>query len=144
MQFDTAKNRFLAAGDDFSIKIWDMDNTQLLTCIDTDGGLPVSFNDYFIDIYHTENTVHWAAILLVQKCQASPRIRFNKNGTLLAVSANENGIKILANADGFRVLRAFENLAFDASRSSEGAKVFFYRLEYYVLLILLTPILWKN
>ena len=44
VQFDTAKNRFLAAGDDFSIKIWDMDNTQLLQCIDTDGGLPVSFN----------------------------------------------------------------------------------------------------
>ncbi|XP_047940621.1 topless-related protein 1 isoform X1 [Salvia hispanica] len=93
VQFDTAKNRFLAAGDDFSIKIWDMDNTQLLHCIDTDGGLP-----------------------------ASPRIRFSKNGTLLAVSANDNGIKILANTDGFRVLRASENLAFDASRTSEGAK----------------------
>lgn len=48
VQFDTAKNRFLAAGDDFSIKIWDMDNTQLLTCIDTDGGLPVSISDNFI------------------------------------------------------------------------------------------------
>lgn len=48
VQFDTAKNRFLAAGDEFSIKIWDMDNTQLLTCIDTDGGLPVSVNDNFI------------------------------------------------------------------------------------------------
>ncbi|KAG6421485.1 hypothetical protein SASPL_118038 [Salvia splendens] len=93
VQFDTAKNRFLAAGDDFSIKIWDMDNTQLLTFIDTDGGLP-----------------------------ASPRIRFSKNGTLLAVSANDNGIKILANTDGFRILRASENLAFDASRTSEGAK----------------------
>ncbi|KAH6755196.1 Transducin family protein / WD-40 repeat family protein [Perilla frutescens var. hirtella] len=93
VQFDTAKNRFLAAGDDFSIKIWDMDNTQLLTCIDADGGLP-----------------------------ASPQIRFNKNGTLLAVSANENVIKILANADGFRALRSFENLAFEASRTSEGVK----------------------
>lgn len=48
VQFDTAKNRFLAAGDDFSIKIWDMDNTQLLTCIDADGGLPVSLNDKFV------------------------------------------------------------------------------------------------
>ncbi|KAG6383580.1 hypothetical protein SASPL_156669 [Salvia splendens] len=66
------------AGDDFSIKIWDMDNTQLLTCIDTDGGLPVSFSHSI----------------------ASPRIRFSKNGTLLAVSANDNGIKILANTDG--------------------------------------------
>lgn len=42
VQFDTTKNRFLAAGDDFSIKFWDMDNIQLLTTIDADGGLPVS------------------------------------------------------------------------------------------------------
>ncbi|XP_011073378.1 protein TOPLESS [Sesamum indicum] len=93
VQFDTTKNRFLAAGDDFSVKFWDMDNTQLLTSTDADGGLP-----------------------------ASPRIRFNKDGTLLAVSANENGIKILANTDGLRLLRTFENLAFDASRASEAAK----------------------
>jgi len=42
VQFDTTKNRFLAAGDDFSIKFWDMDNVQLLLTIDADGGLPVS------------------------------------------------------------------------------------------------------
>jgi WD40 repeat protein len=42
VQFDTTKNRFLAAGDDFSIKFWDMDSVQLLTTIDADGGLPVS------------------------------------------------------------------------------------------------------
>lgn len=42
VQFDTTKNRFLAAGDDFSIKFWDMDNVQLLVTIDADGGLPVS------------------------------------------------------------------------------------------------------
>ncbi|KAI5337505.1 PREDICTED: topless-related [Prunus dulcis] len=91
VQFDTTKNRFLAAGDDFSIKFWDMDNIQLLTTVDADGGLP-----------------------------ASPRIRFNKDGSLLAVSANENGIKVLANADGIRLLRTFENhLSYDASRTSE-------------------------
>ncbi|WJX57342.1 RNA polymerase II associated Paf1 complex subunit Tpr1 [Trifolium repens] len=70
VQFDTTKNRYLVAGDDFSIKFWDMDNIQLLTTVDADGGLP-----------------------------ASPRIRFNKEGSLLAVSANENGIKILANGE---------------------------------------------
>ncbi|KAG6782050.1 hypothetical protein POTOM_011437 [Populus tomentosa] len=91
VQFDTTKNRFLAAGDDFSIKFWDMDNVQLLTTIDADGGLP-----------------------------ASPRIRFNKEGTLLAVSANDNGIKILANSDGVRLLRTFENLSYDAPRASES------------------------
>ena len=42
VQFDTTKNRYLAAGDDFSIKFWDMDNIQLLTTVDADGGLPVS------------------------------------------------------------------------------------------------------
>ncbi|KAL1298046.1 topless-related protein 1 isoform X1 [Arachis hypogaea] len=91
VQFDTTKNRFLAAGDDFSIKFWDMDNIQLLTQVDADGGLP-----------------------------ASPRIRFNKDGALLAVSANENGIKILANADGMRLLRSLENSMYDASRTSEA------------------------
>ncbi|XP_050231709.1 topless-related protein 1 [Mercurialis annua] len=91
VQFDTTKNRFLAAGDDFSIKFWDMDNVQLLTSIDADGGLP-----------------------------ASPRIRFNKDSSLLAVSANDNGIKILSNSDGHRLLRKFENLSYDASRASEA------------------------
>lgn len=41
VQFDTTKNRFLAAGDESTIKIWDMDNTNLLTAIPADGGLPV-------------------------------------------------------------------------------------------------------
>ncbi|CAD6202940.1 unnamed protein product [Miscanthus lutarioriparius] len=89
VQFDTTRNRFLAAGDEFMIKIWDMDSTGLLTTIDADGGLP-----------------------------ASPRIRFNKEGTLLAVSTVDNGIKILANADGLRLLRTLENRSFDASRNA--------------------------
>ncbi|XP_024935003.2 protein TOPLESS isoform X1 [Ziziphus jujuba] len=92
VQFDTTKNRFLAAGDEFTIKFWDMDNVQLLTTVDADGGLP-----------------------------ASPRIRFNKDGSLLAVSANDNGIKILANTDGIRLLRTFDNLSsYDTSRTSEA------------------------
>lgn len=41
VQFDTTKNRFLAAGDEFIIKFWDMDNISLLTSTDADGGLPV-------------------------------------------------------------------------------------------------------
>lgn len=44
IQFDTTRNRYLAAGDDFSIKVWDMDNVNLLTTIDADGGLTVSIN----------------------------------------------------------------------------------------------------
>ncbi|RDY02902.1 Topless-related protein 1, partial [Mucuna pruriens] len=75
VQLDTCKNMFLAAGHDFSIKFWDMNNVQLLTSIKLNGILP-----------------------------ATPLIRFNRGGYLLAVSANDNGIKILANQDGIRVL----------------------------------------
>ncbi|XP_077237998.1 protein TPR3-like isoform X2 [Tasmannia lanceolata] len=87
VQFDTTRNRFLAVGDEFFIKFWDVDNVNLLTTIDADGGLP-----------------------------ASPRIRFNKEGTFLAVSTSDNGIKIVANVDGLRLLRTFENRSLDASR----------------------------
>ncbi|KAG1327125.1 hypothetical protein COCNU_01G010590 [Cocos nucifera] len=75
IKFDTIKNQFLAAGDDYMVKFWDVDNANLLTVTDADGGLP-----------------------------ASPCIRSNKDGSLLAVSANNNRIKILANIDGQRLL----------------------------------------
>ncbi|PKA49230.1 Topless-related protein 1 [Apostasia shenzhenica] len=94
VQFDTTKNRFLAAGDDFMVKFWDMDNTNLLTTADAEGGL-----------------------------SASPRIRFNKLGSLLAASTSDNCIKILANAEGFQLLRSFESRLFNsASRSVSEAK----------------------
>ncbi|KAF3787797.1 TOPLESS protein [Nymphaea thermarum] len=92
VQFDTTRNRFLAAGDEYLIKFWDMDNVNLLTTTDAEAGLP-----------------------------ASPRIRFNKEGTLLAVSSSDNGFKVLANADGLRLLRTFENRSFDASRVASEA-----------------------
>ena len=50
--------------------------------------------------------------------QASPRLRFNKEGSLLAVTASDNGIKILANRDGLQMLRAFESRAYDANRTA--------------------------
>ncbi|EXB29178.1 Protein TOPLESS [Morus notabilis] len=87
VQFDTTRNRFLAAGDEFQIKFWDMDSTTMLTAVDADGGLP-----------------------------ASPRLRFNKEGSLLAVTTNENGIKILANNDGIRLIRMLEGRAMDKNR----------------------------
>lgn len=55
--------------------------------------------------------------------QASPCIRFNKEGILLAVSTNDNGVKILANADGIRLLRTVENRTYDASRVASAAIV---------------------
>jgi len=47
---------------------------------------------------------------------------------LLAVSTNDNGIKILANADGMRLIRTLETRPFDTSRSVSEAvtKVLFY------------------
>jgi hypothetical protein len=48
--------------------------------------------------------------------QASPRLRFNREGSLLAVTTSDNGIKILANTDGQRLLRMLESRAFEGSR----------------------------
>ncbi|KAG6537079.1 hypothetical protein ZIOFF_002160 [Zingiber officinale] len=90
VQFDTTRNRFLAAGDEFMIKFWDMDNTTILTTTDADGGLP-----------------------------ASPRLRFNRDGSLLAVTTTDNGIKILVNTDGQRLVRMFESRGFEGSRGPQ-------------------------
>lgn len=92
VQFDTTKNRYLAVGDEFMVKFWDMDNTNLLTTADGGGELP-----------------------------ASPRIRFNKFGSLLAVSTSDNSIKILANADGIQMLRSIESRSYNAARLSSEA-----------------------
>lgn len=88
VQFDTTRNRFLAAGDEFQIKFWDMDSINMLTVTDADDGLP-----------------------------ARPRLRFNKEGSLLAVTTSDNGIKVLANSDGQRMLRMLESRAYEGSRA---------------------------
>ncbi|KAG4911286.1 hypothetical protein JHK87_057402 [Glycine soja] len=88
VQFDTTQNRFLAAGEDGQVKFWDMDNINLLISSDADGGL-----------------------------QSLPRLRFNKEGNILAVTTVDNGFKILANASGLRSLRTIETPAFEALRS---------------------------
>ncbi|KFK27551.1 hypothetical protein AALP_AA8G398300 [Arabis alpina] len=94
VQFDTTRNRFLAVGEDNQIKFWDMDSTNLLTTVEADGGLP-----------------------------SLPRVRFNKEGNLLAVTTADNGFKILANGDGLRTLRVMEARSFEASRASTEMKV---------------------
>ncbi|XP_061340989.1 topless-related protein 1-like [Gastrolobium bilobum] len=67
IHFDLTHKGLLAAGDDHMVKFWDMDNIELWTSTDANGELL----EY-------------------------PCIRFNKEGTLLAVAAKENKIKILA------------------------------------------------
>ncbi|XP_021772817.1 topless-related protein 3-like [Chenopodium quinoa] len=88
VQFDTTQNHFLAAGEDHQIKFWDMDNVSVLAQTDAEGGLP-----------------------------NLPRLRFNKEGNLLAVSTADNGIKILATAAGLRLLRTVEAPQFEALRT---------------------------
>lgn len=55
--------------------------------------------------------------------QSLPRLRFNKEGNLLAVTTADNGFKILANGDGLRTLRVMEARSFEASRASTEMKV---------------------
>ncbi|CAI9294147.1 unnamed protein product [Lactuca saligna] len=88
--FDTTQNHFLAVGEENHIKFWDMDSINILATTDADGGLPIF-----------------------------PRLRFNKEGNLLAVATADNGIKILANASGLRSVRATEAPPpFEVSKSS--------------------------
>ncbi|GFY94903.1 TOPLESS-related 2 [Actinidia rufa] len=87
VQFDTTQNRFLAVGEDSQIKFWDMDNINILTSTDAEGGLP-----------------------------SLPRLRFNKEGNLLAVTTADNGIKILTTPSGFRSFRAVDASSFEASK----------------------------
>ncbi|KAI4295197.1 hypothetical protein MLD38_040576 [Melastoma candidum] len=88
VQFDTTQNHFLAVGEDSQIKFWDMDNVNVLTSTDAEGGLP-----------------------------PFPLLRFNKDGNLLAVNTADNGFKILANTVGFKYLKVNETSTFDALRT---------------------------
>lgn len=68
-------------------------------------------------------------------------MRFNREGSLLAVTTSDNGIKILANTDGQRLLRMLESRAFEGSRGPPqqiNTKVVLHKLiEYYYYIILL-------
>ncbi|KAK7246353.1 hypothetical protein RIF29_41220 [Crotalaria pallida] len=94
VQFDTSKNRFLAVGEDNQIKFWDMDNSNILTSTHAEGGL-----------------------------LSLPRLRFNKEGNLLAATTEDSGFKILANADGIKYLRAIEARSFESSKAPVETKV---------------------
>ncbi|OIV95906.1 hypothetical protein TanjilG_27010 [Lupinus angustifolius] len=93
VQFDTSKNRFLAVGEDNQIKFWDMDNINILTSTHAEGGL-----------------------------LSLPRLRFNKEGNLLAATTDDNGFKILANADGIKYLRAIEARSFESPKAPVETK----------------------
>ncbi|KAK3189089.1 hypothetical protein Dsin_028650 [Dipteronia sinensis] len=94
VQFDTTRNRFLAAGEDNQIKFWDMDNIDMLKSTEAEGGL-----------------------------SSLPHLRFNKQGNLLVVTTADNGLKVLANSDGLRALRAMEARSYETSRATTEMKV---------------------
>ena len=54
---------------------------------------------------------------MYESIQGLPRLRFNSEGNILAVTTVDNGFKILANATGLRSLRPIETPAFEALRS---------------------------
>ncbi|CAN6694243.1 unnamed protein product [Malus baccata var. baccata] len=41
VQFDTSKNKYLSVGDDYAIKVWDMEKVNILIAVDAEGGLPL-------------------------------------------------------------------------------------------------------
>ncbi|MED6165360.1 hypothetical protein PIB30_098862 [Stylosanthes scabra] len=84
-------NGILAASDEYQVKFWDMENGELLTSIGA--------NEEFLE---------------------SPTISFNRKGSLLAVGATYNKIKIFR-ITGQRTLRGIINYGYDAeiSRASQ-------------------------
>lgn len=53
VKFATIKNRFLAAGDQFQIKFWDMDNINILSTTDAEGCLQVKGYIYHGNYHYT-------------------------------------------------------------------------------------------
>jgi hypothetical protein len=56
--------------------------------------------------------------------QSLPRLRFNKEGNLLAVTTADGGVKILADNDGVKYLRSIEARSYEASKPQVETKVF--------------------
>ena len=60
---------------------------------------------------------------LLPPSQASPRVRFNRDGSLLAVTAADNSIKVLANEAGARLIRNVEAAAAATAAAAAAAAV---------------------
>ncbi|KAH7573515.1 hypothetical protein JRO89_XS03G0162800 [Xanthoceras sorbifolium] len=118
VQFDTTRNRFLAAGEDNQIKFWNMDNINMLTSTEAEGGLSIAAKDNQI-----ARVLHPLSDLILGLLQSLPRLRFNKEGNLLVVTTADNGLKVLANTDGLRALRAMEARSYESSRATTEMKV---------------------
>ncbi|KAG9156020.1 hypothetical protein Leryth_012087 [Lithospermum erythrorhizon] len=87
VQFGVIKNKYLVAGDGTLVKVWNIDNAESFSVLD------------------------------VGDSDSTPSICVNKKGTLMAVSAKLNRIKILADEDGREVLQSFTFPLADSSGS---------------------------
>ncbi|KAL0010745.1 hypothetical protein SO802_005853 [Lithocarpus litseifolius] len=111
----------ITCGEDKAVKVWNA----------VAGNKLYTFDRHKAPVYsvcpHNKENLH-----------DDPGIRFNKEGIMLVVSTSENGIKILANANGVRLLHSIENQAVDTSRVAPTAIAkelkFFIDVYAYVLL----------
>uniref|UniRef100_A0A7N1A9E8 CTLH domain-containing protein n=1 Tax=Kalanchoe fedtschenkoi TaxID=63787 RepID=A0A7N1A9E8_KALFE len=94
VQYDVAKGGYLAAVDEHMVKFWGVDDGSLLKMTDAGGELPTS-----------------------------PCMGLDKEGTFMAVTTSGNGIKILANAAGKRILHTMAKRALDASRAAAAVQL---------------------
>ncbi|KAJ0079412.1 hypothetical protein Patl1_24411 [Pistacia atlantica] len=87
------------------------DGTRLFSC-----GTSKEGESHLVEWNESEGAIK--RISGFRKCSlgASPRLRFNKEGSLLAVTTSDNGIKILANSDGLRLIRMLEIRAINRNR----------------------------
>jgi len=65
--------------------------------------------------------------------QSLPRLRFNKEGNLLAVTTADGGVKMLADTDGMKYLRSIEARSYEASKAQVETKVFTLRNIIYII-----------
>lgn len=61
--------------------------------------------------------------MFVAFLQSLPLLKFNKKGNLLAVTTQDNGLRILGNRDGFMYLISLKNQSCEASKASVVSKV---------------------
>lgn len=121
VQFATTKNHFLAVGVDSQIIL----GYGQHKCSDKYWCWGWTYGEHPLFMSAVLVCLTWLSLLipLLESLQSLPRLRFNQEGNLLAVSVANNGFKVLANADGLGSLRTIEAGSYDAARSPSEMKV---------------------
>ncbi|GKA75717.1 topless-related protein 4-like protein isoform X2 [Tanacetum coccineum] len=95
VHFDTLKNRYIAVGDEGSVKFWDMNSARLLTLVDLEPDSSVYISSF---------------------------VRFNQSRMLIVV-ATLDGIKILANPNRVKLLNAMKDDPFHAPGATKDTNI---------------------